>query len=677
MIKEWEDLEAIVFETRAIKCLIKMIIEEEIVTVIGSPGCGKTTAIHHVALRLNKDQLYDVVPAVYPSDIRNYYDPERKQLFVFDDMFGKYSIHVQTMQDWNVLSDGIKKIIDGKRVNILLSCRSYIFHQFRNVKLFTNTSCHFLSSDNVLTVDERRGIAMKHLPENETKFIQDMEVFNQYDFFPLLCHLYGRHKTGGIRTFFTRPVSVIKDDLKCLMEEENQTTFATLGLFIIYNNKIEDDMLSRKSPLKTTLDEMSGELKMPYIFSPKIVKEQLDSLTKSYAKKTGSCYSIIHDKYFDILVSFFGEHMFDLLIDLCHSDVLRDRFQLDTIQGEHDECIIIVPEGKYDLYFERLCYHFANGNMDVVFSNKQMQYESYRIKIIALLNNDKQVREVCLSSVQGDNYPLFTIALQGYADVLKVLIELKYDLHTPDETGKTFAFCGYGGSIECVRLLLNNNYDPNICYEEKSPLYSTSVHGHKEVVELLLNNKADPNICYEGESPLYSASFDDYTEIVKLLLNNKADPNICYEEKSPLYSASIHGHKEVVELLLNNKADPNKCCEGESPLHSASLHGHTEIVELLLGNKADPNICYEGESPLYSASLEGHTEIVKLLLNNKADPNICYKERSPLYRASVRGHKEVVELLLNNKADPNICCKEESTLYGATFHVIQKLSNCC
>jgi ABC-type phosphate transport system ATPase subunit len=39
-IKEWEDLEAIVFETRAMKCLIKMIEEEDIVTVIGSPGCG-------------------------------------------------------------------------------------------------------------------------------------------------------------------------------------------------------------------------------------------------------------------------------------------------------------------------------------------------------------------------------------------------------------------------------------------------------------------------------------------------------------------------------------------------------------------------------------------------------------------------------------------------------------
>jgi hypothetical protein len=37
---------------------------------------------------------------------------------------------------------------------------------------------------------------MSHLNENETKSIQDMEVFKQYDFFPLLCQFYGRHKTG-------------------------------------------------------------------------------------------------------------------------------------------------------------------------------------------------------------------------------------------------------------------------------------------------------------------------------------------------------------------------------------------------------------------------------------------------------------------------------------------------
>jgi hypothetical protein len=76
-------------------------------------------------------------------------------------------------------------IIDGKHVKILLSCRSYIFYQCKNVKLLTNTSCDFLSSVNVLTVGERHGIAMKHLTENKTKIIQDMKVFKQYDFFLL------------------------------------------------------------------------------------------------------------------------------------------------------------------------------------------------------------------------------------------------------------------------------------------------------------------------------------------------------------------------------------------------------------------------------------------------------------------------------------------------------------
>jgi hypothetical protein len=73
----------------------------------------------------------------------------------------------------------------------------------------------------------------------------------------------------SVRCFIAIPR--LSPTVKTLTEE----TFATLGLFVIYNNTIEDDMLSRKSPLKTTLEEMSGEFNMPYTFSPRIVKEQL------------------------------------------------------------------------------------------------------------------------------------------------------------------------------------------------------------------------------------------------------------------------------------------------------------------------------------------------------------------------------------------------------------------
>jgi hypothetical protein len=89
-----------------------------------------------VALRLNKEQLYDVVPAVYPSDIRDYYDPERKQVFVFDDICGKYSIHVQTMYDWKDLSDCIQKIIDGILYNL-----GFIFSQVFHCNSTPFTDC--------------------------------------------------------------------------------------------------------------------------------------------------------------------------------------------------------------------------------------------------------------------------------------------------------------------------------------------------------------------------------------------------------------------------------------------------------------------------------------------------------------------------------------------------------
>ena len=88
IIRDWKESNKIVFQTNAIKNLLDMIIREneDVITVIGSPGCGKTTAIHRVALELHQLHGYDLIPVIYPCQLINYHDPDRKQVFVFDDL---------------------------------------------------------------------------------------------------------------------------------------------------------------------------------------------------------------------------------------------------------------------------------------------------------------------------------------------------------------------------------------------------------------------------------------------------------------------------------------------------------------------------------------------------------------------------------------------------------------
>jgi KaiC/GvpD/RAD55 family RecA-like ATPase len=48
-------------ETRALKILTEDIMENNLLTVIGNPGTGKTYLIHHVALQL-QSMNYEILP---------------------------------------------------------------------------------------------------------------------------------------------------------------------------------------------------------------------------------------------------------------------------------------------------------------------------------------------------------------------------------------------------------------------------------------------------------------------------------------------------------------------------------------------------------------------------------------------------------------------------------------
>lgn len=104
---------------------------------------------------------------------------------------------------------------------------------------------------------ERYEIASKYLTENEVNAIQNIGVVERFNFFPLLCRLYSKDKFGSIQLFFDNPVSVIKDDLRLLMKSSGQTNFATLVLFIAYDNNLNDTVLSETSGIEQVLREIS------------------------------------------------------------------------------------------------------------------------------------------------------------------------------------------------------------------------------------------------------------------------------------------------------------------------------------------------------------------------------------------------------------------------------------
>lgn len=78
--------------------------------MIGPSGCGKSTAIPYIALNFHETNNYAIVPAAFASDLIQLYDPSINQIFVYDDVLGKFSVDLQLVSGWITLSKKIKKI---------------------------------------------------------------------------------------------------------------------------------------------------------------------------------------------------------------------------------------------------------------------------------------------------------------------------------------------------------------------------------------------------------------------------------------------------------------------------------------------------------------------------------------------------------------------------------------
>ncbi|CAG2229249.1 ABC.CD.A [Mytilus edulis] len=256
LLEEWYRIDEKVVQTKAIERIEEILKNEQVVTVIGPPGCGKSTSIHHVALLLHNEENYDILPVNSPEEIKLYYNSECKQMFVYDDICGKYAIDNQVLGNWCRLSNEIQVVLSNSKVKILSSYRNYIFkdRQFSRAKLISDVYVDITSETYALSIKER---------------------------------------------------------------------------------------------------------------------------------------SLMAEKIFDILVLFCGEKYFDLCLEVAHTDIIRDRFQLVSLKAEESKGIITVDPDKEEAYFDRISKDIRDGHLHNVFTNNQITNMSYQHKLFDYLKGNE------------------------------------------------------------------------------------------------------------------------------------------------------------------------------------------------------------------------------------------------------------------------------------------------
>jgi ankyrin repeat protein len=321
----------------------------------------------------------------------------------------------------------------------------------------------------------------------------------------------------------------------------------------------------------------------------------------------------------------------------------------------------------------------------------------------------------------GDDCPydngctaLMMAAIEGYSDLVSLLIEAKSNLNIVSASGKTalmHAISGYDyeneGKIESSKLsiiqrLVHAKADLSI--KDKEDQWTALMYALSRDSSDAVRNKAREDIALyliacgvgletkakNGFTPLMLAAENNEAKPLKALL--KANVKVDYAKDdgvTALIVAAGNGSADATSILLGAKANVSaKTKSGWTALMEAVSANSADVVKLLIAAKADPNYSVpdDGETALMVAAENGNDVLAQLLKDSgakvgpleaaalgdsdsiafylkKADVNAPMNKKNwtLLMEASQAGRPQVVKQLIDAKADINARDSEGDT----------------
>ncbi|XP_078320257.1 uncharacterized protein LOC111102828 [Crassostrea virginica] len=679
---------------------------QPITTLIGGPGSGKTSTARHLALRLQNDCEFEIVPVDDITEIKQFGHPKCKQLFILDNVIGVFGVEFEKLSNIERYRESILNAL-GERSKVLFTCRKAVYNEAANLKSFVLDIRYLVDledSKNQLNAEDRKQILNNHCRQNDISLKPD-ELPNVSStvgcmMFPLLCQLFcskSEYQALG-KEFFENPYVCIRKEMNYL-QGHKKIQYASLIMCMLCQNELTEIMMTKEDSRFMQMREKVSE-NCRVSGRNLEIKDALDHMINTFTISTNKRYSLIHDSVYEVLAFHYGNQHQEDMLEYMSSSFVAKKFSISDISDDPGDLHIKIQEVHYSAFAKRLVRDLKDLELFDVFMNKNLRIEGIRSAFIDELNklSYSEIKNIFFQKIetsskiverneslwknkrdsvvewqrqllmsQGEfNFRTITwVIAYGHSQLLQFLFDqvtkhgesIRRVLDWEVERGSGNSYISdlneqlrllilscYSGDIEVVKLLLEQ--------------YDIECAGHLDIVDLLIKRGADCNHSEEdGETPLCKASGAGHVDIADLLIKSGADCNESGKEgKTPLYYASGAGHVDIVDLLIKRGADCNDSEEdGETPLCKASGAGHVEIVNLLIKGGADcnksDNYC---ATPLCYASGAGHVDIVDLLIKNGAD---CNEEggygETPLCDASAAGHIDIVDLLIKRGADCN------------------------
>lgn len=339
-ILEWKEDDEVYFKTHSFPSMLQRVTIQSFVIFVGSPCSGKSATAHHIAIKLNEED-YEIVPIKDIDEIENYSNPEKPQVFVIDDVFGKLKFDKEKFKKCMDYEHRFSKPIMSK-TKILMTCRDTVF---RNEELSQTVfqkkenAIHLHSPEFALTEQDKYELLSKY--NIDKNMLPPENVSKTSNMFPFLCAQFSKESqfmTYGPR-FFVSPVPCILDLLK-EMQKSNKIQYASLVLLMANQNKLSEDDFENVHTEKNKFHDVKAQ-----ILKKCTVKKETDSfkfvnalksMDKTYTKECTCHFSFVNDSLFEIVAYHFGSQYPDIILKCMNSDYIANYIKIEkcTSVGE-------------------------------------------------------------------------------------------------------------------------------------------------------------------------------------------------------------------------------------------------------------------------------------------------------------------------------------------------------